>query len=116
MARAVAGRCQVQDGEFEPAEAALNEALAAFDETGAAGRAGWTTIMLGTLELQRGDLKRAEERFRDAVRRLRVTQESGFLVEAERRLAEVLLRAGKLPEAERLAEHARQTVGRDDAW
>jgi tetratricopeptide (TPR) repeat protein len=50
------------------------------------------------------------------VRRLRATQERGFLVEAERELAETLMRAGKVTEAEQIAEHAHRTVGRKDVW
>jgi ATP/maltotriose-dependent transcriptional regulator MalT len=53
---------------------------------------------------------------RDAVSRLRAAKEAGFLVEAERQLAEELVRTGKLAEAEQVAEHARKTVGREDVW
>jgi tetratricopeptide (TPR) repeat protein len=116
MARSIAGRCALQDGRLELAEEGLREALAAFEEIGAAGRAGWTATILGSLELRRGNVDRAEEMLRDAVRRLRATQEQGFLVEAERQLAEALVRGGKLAEAERFAEHAHKTVGREDVW
>ena len=105
-----------QQGNFELGDRRLREGIAAFEETGAAGRAGWAMSMLGTLELRRGNVERAEETLRDAVRRLRATQEHGFLVEAERRLAEVLVQAGKLAEAERIAEHALKTVGLEDVW
>ena len=37
-----------------------------FEETGAAGRAGWAKAMLGSLELRRGNLARAEDLLRDA--------------------------------------------------
>jgi ATP/maltotriose-dependent transcriptional regulator MalT len=50
------------------------------------------------------------------VSRLRAAQDAGFLVEAERQLAETLVKAGKLEEAERVAEHARSSVGREDVW
>ncbi|HEX7084690.1 MAG TPA: AAA family ATPase [Gaiellaceae bacterium] len=117
IARTMAGRCAAEDlDDPDVAEAALREALAAFEEAGAAGRAGWTTAILGGLELRRGNLARAEELLREGVRRLSGTQERGFLVEAQRQLAEALVRGGKLAEAERLAEHARKTVGRDDVW
>ena len=75
------------------------------------GRAGWAKAMLAALELRRGNVERAEELLRDAMRRLRATQEHGFLVEAERTLAEVLVAQGRVTEAERVAEHARKTVG-----
>ena len=115
-AHAIAGRCAVQQGNLELGEGRLLEGIAAFEETGASGRAGWAMAMLGTLELQRDNVGRAEEVLREAVRRLRATQEHGFLVETERRLAEVLVRAGKLAEAERTAEHALKTVGVEDIW
>jgi class 3 adenylate cyclase/tetratricopeptide (TPR) repeat protein len=116
LARTISGRWALQEGELELAEEALREGLAAFEEAGAAGRAGWAAACLGVLELRRGNVDRAEEVLRDAVRRLAATYERGFLVEAQRQLAETLLRAGKLAEAERLAEQAQQAVGRDDAW
>ena len=50
------------------------------------------------------------------MRRLRVTQEQGFLAEAERQLAEVFVKQGKLAEAERLVNEAQRRVGRGDAW
>ena len=52
----------------------------------------------------------------DSVRRLGNTQEQGYLVEAQRMLAEALVQAGKLGQAERIAEHARRAVGQDDVW
>ncbi len=115
-ARAIAGRCAVVESDFELAEAALREGLAAFEETGAAGRAGWAVMMLGSLELKRGNVEGAEPVLREAVRRLRAVKEHGFLVEAERNLAEALVRLGRVTEAERIAEHAQKTVGSEDAW
>jgi tetratricopeptide (TPR) repeat protein len=72
--------------------------------------------MLGALAQRRGDLERAEELNRDAIRRLRAAKEHGFLVEAERNLAEVLVEQGRVSEAERVAEHAWKTVGSEDVW
>jgi tetratricopeptide (TPR) repeat protein len=112
----MAGRCALLDDDLVAAERAFQEALAAFEETGVAGRAGWILAMLGSLEAERGDLRRGEEILRDAVRRLRRTQEGGFVVEAERQLAEVLVSAGKLAEAEQFAQHALKAVGREDVW
>ncbi len=117
FARAAAGRCSWEvEGDFDATETAYRDALAAYEEIGAAGRAGWAVSMLGALELRRGRVDRAEELLRDAVRRLRATQEGGYLVEAERGLAEALVAGGKLTEAERVAEHAQRTVGREDVW
>jgi predicted negative regulator of RcsB-dependent stress response len=50
------------------------------------------------------------------VRRLRRTHEQGFLVEAERGLAEVLVELDKVDEADRLVSDAERRVGRDDVW
>jgi len=115
-AKAVAGSCAAAHGDFERAESQLREGLAAFEEIGAAGRAGWTLSRLGGLEMDRGNFPRAEEILREAVRRLGATQERGYLVEAERQLAESLVHMGKLDEAERLANQARAAVGREDVW
>ena len=115
-ASVVAGRLAARAGRYELAETRMREAIDAFEETGAAGRAGWATVCLGSVELQRGNDARAEATFREAVRLLGTTQEQGFLVEAERGLAEALVRVGKLGEAERVAEHALRTVGPEDVW
>jgi tetratricopeptide (TPR) repeat protein len=116
FALASAGKCGSLAGDLDSAESSLRDALAAFEETGAAARAGWTMNQLGALELRRGNVERAVELLRDGLRRLRATQDRGFRVEAERQLAEALVAAGKVAEAERLAEHAQKTVGCQDVW
>ncbi len=116
VARAVAAGCAFEDSDVAVAEAGYREALAAFEEIGAEGRAGWVQTMLGAVERGRGNGDRSEKLLREAVARLRATQESGFLVEAERQLAETLVGRGKLDEAEQIAEHARSTVGLEDVW
>ena len=100
----------------ESAEADLRASLEMFGETGAAGRYGWALANLGQVYNRRGDTALAERTLRDAVRRLRTTHEQGFLAEAERQLAEVLVKQGKLAEAERLVNEAQRRVGREDAW
>jgi len=102
--------------EADEAERYLREALAICDEIGAAGRGGWTLSNLAWVYRGRGDLRQAEECFREAVRRLRGTHEQGFLVEAERGLAEVLVELGKVDEADRLVAEAQRRVGREDVW
>jgi len=116
FARAAAAGCADEADDLDGAESAYREALAAFAEIGAAGRVGWVQTMLATIELRRGDVQAAEKLLREAVSRLRAAQDSGFLVEAERQLAEALVRAGKLDEAEQVAEHAHRTVAREDVW
>jgi class 3 adenylate cyclase/tetratricopeptide (TPR) repeat protein len=115
FALAVHGR-RFGETESDEAERYLREALETFDEIGAAGRHGWTLSNLAAVYRQRGDLAVAEKTFREAVRRLRRTHEQGFLVEAERGLAEALVEQGKLDEADRLVAEAQRRVGRDDVW
>jgi tetratricopeptide (TPR) repeat protein len=114
-ALAVHGR-RFGEAESDEAERYLREALESFDETGAAGRYGWTLSNLAFVYRQRGDLPLAEKTFREAVQRLRRTHEQGFLVEAERGLAEVLVELGKVDEADRLVAEAERRVGRGDVW
>jgi tetratricopeptide (TPR) repeat protein len=114
-ALAVHGRRFGED-QSEEAERYLRSALEIFDEIGAAGRYGWTLSNLASVYCQRGDLAMAEKTFREAVRRLRRTHEQGFLVEAERGLAEVLVEQGKVDEADKLVMDAERRVGRDDVW
>jgi tetratricopeptide (TPR) repeat protein len=114
-ALAVHGR-RFGESESDEAERYLRQALEIFEEIGAAGRYGWTLSNLASVYCQRGDLPLAEKTFREAVRRLRRTHEQGFLVEAERRLAEVLVDQGKVDEADRLVADAESRVGRDDVW
>ena len=114
-ALAVHGR-RFGEAESDQAEQYLHRALEIFDEIGAAGRYGWTLSNLAFVYEQRGDLANAEKTFREAVRRLRATHEQGFLVEAERGLAEVLVEVGKVDEADKLIDEAEQRVGRGDVW
>ncbi|HKS79557.1 MAG TPA: AAA family ATPase, partial [Gaiellaceae bacterium] len=114
-ALAVHGR-RFGESEFDEAEHYLRRALEIFEEIGAAGRYGWTLSNLASVYCQRGELPLAEKTFREAVRRLRKTHEQGFLVEAERGLAEVLVEQGKVDEADRLVADAERRVGRDDVW
>ena len=102
--------------ETDEAERYYRQALEIFDEIGAAGRYGWTLSNLGSIYRQGGDLPLAEKTLREAVRRLRITHEQGFLAEAERGLAEVLVERGKVDEADRLVAEAERRVGRGDVW
>jgi class 3 adenylate cyclase/tetratricopeptide (TPR) repeat protein len=115
FALAIRGRRGVEVG-LEQAETDLRAALEIFAETGAAGRHGWALANLGDIYRRRGELGRAEQTLRDAVRRLRTTHEQGYLVEAERQLAETLVQQGKPAEAERLVGEAQRRVGRGDVW
>ncbi len=115
FALAVRGR-RYGENESAEAETCLVEALEIFRETGAAGRYGWTLANLGVVYEQRGDIALAEKTYREAVGGLRSTHEQGYLVEAERRLAEVLVKQGKVDEADRVVAAAQRRVGREDVW
>jgi len=114
-ALAVHGR-RFGEAESDEAERYLRRALEIFDEIGAAGRHGWTLSNLASVYRQRGEIPLAEKTFREAVRRLRGTHEQGYLAEAERGLAEVLVVQGKVDEADRLITEAERRVGRGDVW
>jgi class 3 adenylate cyclase/tetratricopeptide (TPR) repeat protein len=117
MANALVGRARSSgEGEFDDAERYLREALEIFGETGAAGRYGWALSILGMVYERRGDMALAEKTLREAVSSLRRTHEQGYLVEAERQLAEVLVKQGKLDEADRVVAEAQHRVGSEDVW
>jgi class 3 adenylate cyclase/tetratricopeptide (TPR) repeat protein len=103
-------------GDSADPEKHLREALEIFQETGAAGRYGWTLSRLGAIYAERGDVVQAEKTFREAVDVLRRTHEQGYLVEAERGLAEALVKQDKIDEAERLVAAAQRQVGPEDVW
>src|SRR5262249_35492721 len=115
FALAVHGR-RFGEAQSDEAEHYLRRALEMFDEIGAAGRYGWTLSNLASVYRQRGDLPAAEKTYKEAVRRLRRTHEQGFLVEAERGLAEVFVALGKVDDADKLIDEAERRVGRDDVW
>jgi class 3 adenylate cyclase/tetratricopeptide (TPR) repeat protein len=116
FALSIRGRRATELSQLEAGEADLRAAADVFAEIGAVGRYGWTLSNLGDVYEQRGDLALAERTLRESVRRLRGTQEQAFLAEAERRLAEVLVRRGKIDEAEAVVAEAQVRVGRDDVW
>jgi class 3 adenylate cyclase/tetratricopeptide (TPR) repeat protein len=115
FALAVRGRRYGKD-ESEEAERWLLEALDVLRETGAAGRYGWALSNLAGVYEERCDIPRAEKTFREAVGVLRGTHEQGYLVEAERGLAEVLAQQGKIDEADRIVAAVQRRVGREDVW
>jgi tetratricopeptide (TPR) repeat protein len=115
QALAVRGR-SCGAGDSADAERYLREALEIFQETGTAGRSGWTLSHLAWLYAERGEVAQAEKTFREAIDVLRRTHEQGFLVEAERGLAEMLVRLGKVDEAERVVTAVQRRVGPEDVW
>ena len=101
-------------GRTAEAAAALEEARGLFVDAGASGSAAWMDVLLGWIALVEGDVDRALRAFRAAVRVLAVNQDHGRLSEAERGLAEALLAAGKVGEAEQHALTGREVVAGGD--
>jgi tetratricopeptide (TPR) repeat protein len=72
-------------------------------------------MMLGRIAMLRGDDALGERLYREAIRSLKAVEDRAFLCEAQRRLAQLLLKRGRVEEAEALAVSARETVGPEDA-
>jgi len=103
-------------GDVAAAEEAFLVARALYGEIGFGSRAAAIGIHLArVLHLNSRDGE-AEPLLRDALRALRAAGDRGQLCEAQRTLAQVLVRGGDLAEAERLALEARETVGEGDRF
>ena len=98
-------------GDLDGAEANIEEARGLFEEAGAAWPMARAQMGLAWVAWERGDLGRAEKRFRDSIRVLKPLEDRGALCESQRGLAELLLALGRVEEAERVALEARKTVG-----
>jgi tetratricopeptide (TPR) repeat protein len=96
------------------AEEAAQEARELFSQAGVAWSLGRTLNLLGWIAVRRGDLLGAERHFREAVRLLKGIEDRGTLCESQRGLAELLVKLGRLEEAEQLALESRTTVGPHD--
>ncbi len=92
----------------------LTRALDLFSETGSQRGLASTSKALGRIAWRQDDLGRAERLFRDSIRLLAPMQERGTLCESQRLLAQVLLAAGRIDEAEKFALAARETVSAED--
>ena len=96
------------------AEASLAAARELYAETGNARLEAVMTTKIGRLAFAEGDAERAEKLLRDSVRTLKGLHDRGSLCESQRELAMVLVRQGRIEEAERFALEARETVGPED--
>ena len=85
-----------------------------FSEAGAAWALARTLNHSAGSSAARGDLAAAERRFREAIRILKPLEDRGTLCESQRGLAQLLLAARQVDEAERFALEARETVGPHD--
>ena len=113
-ALAVRGSLEVHRCNYAEAEAAFAAARDLYSEIGNAIREASMTLMLGRTALAQGDLERAEKLLRDSERALKGLRDRAQLCEAQRALAQVLVKLGRLEEAERFALEARETVGHED--
>jgi class 3 adenylate cyclase/tetratricopeptide (TPR) repeat protein len=113
-ALAVRGTLEVHRCNFVEAEAAFAAARDLYSEIGNALREASMTLNLGRTAVAQGDLERGEKLLRDAERALKGLGGRGQLCEAQRALAQVLVKAGRLEEAERFALESRETVGPED--
>lgn len=96
------------------AESDYTAARELYAELGNTRREAAMTMMVGRAAFAQHDVERAEKLLRDAVRMLKGIGDRGSLCEAQRALAMVLAKQGKLEEAERQALEARETVGPED--
>ncbi len=113
-ALAVRAALEANHGNHDAAEAAYAAARELYGEVGNATREATMTLMVGRTAVARGDLERGEKLLRDAERALKGLGSRGQLCEAQRELAQALVRLGRLEEAERFALEARETVGPED--
>jgi class 3 adenylate cyclase/tetratricopeptide (TPR) repeat protein len=108
-------RIRELQGELAEAERLANEAREAFAHAGASWELGRQLACLASIVERRGDSAAAERWYRESIQVLQGIEDRGMLCESQRGLAELLVRLGRLEEAERLAVEARGTVGPHDA-
>jgi class 3 adenylate cyclase/tetratricopeptide (TPR) repeat protein len=101
-------------GNEVEAEAAYTAARELYAETGNASAEANMTMQIARCAAALGDLPRAEKLLLEAVRTMTRLNDRARLCEAQRSLAEVYVRLGRLDEAERYALHARESVGPED--
>jgi class 3 adenylate cyclase/tetratricopeptide (TPR) repeat protein len=108
------GTFHLERHEPEAALPPLEESRALFAEAGDAWMLGRTLNLLAWAANLEGDSATEERLLRDAIRLLKTLEDRGALCESQRQLAEVLIRKGKIDEAERNALEAIETVGEHD--
>jgi tetratricopeptide (TPR) repeat protein len=101
-------------GHPAESEAAFTAARDLYAELGNTSREATLNMMVGRRAIERGDVERGEKILRDAVRTLKGLGDRAQLCEAQRSLAQLLVRRGRVEEAERYALEARETVGPED--
>jgi class 3 adenylate cyclase/tetratricopeptide (TPR) repeat protein len=108
------GLVELDREESVEGERHLEQSRELFMEVGDSWRLGRTLNELARAAEQQGDDAKAERLLREAIRVLKPLEDRGSLCESQRGLAEVLVRRGRLDEAERIALEAIETVGEHD--
>ena len=101
-------------GNDAESEAAYMVAHDLYAEMGNTHSEAGMTLQIARRVVSQGDLARAESLLLEAVRMLKGLNDRSRLCEAQRSLAELYVRLGRLDEAERYALQARESVGPDD--
>jgi class 3 adenylate cyclase/tetratricopeptide (TPR) repeat protein len=100
--------------DVEAAEAAWTAARDIYREIGNTATEAALNMQVGRCAAVRGDYARAEKLLGDAMRTMKGLNDRARLCEAQRSLADLYVRTGRLEEAERLALEARMSVGPED--
>jgi class 3 adenylate cyclase/tetratricopeptide (TPR) repeat protein len=100
--------------DVEAAEAAWTAARDIYREIGNTHSEAGLNMLLGRAAAVRSDFALAEKLLTDSIRTLKGLNDRAQLCEAQRSLADLYVRLGRLEEAERLALEARASVGPED--
>jgi class 3 adenylate cyclase/tetratricopeptide (TPR) repeat protein len=114
LAWAARGTLENWRGNDAEAEVAFTAAHDLYAEIGNKAQEASMTLSIARHVAAQGDLERAERLLREAVRTMKGLNDRSRLCEAQRSLAELYVRLGRLDEAERYALQARESVGLDD--
>jgi class 3 adenylate cyclase/tetratricopeptide (TPR) repeat protein len=101
-------------GNDAEAEVAFTAAHDLYAEIGNRAQEASMALSIARHVAAQGDLARAERLLLEAVRTMKGLMDRSRLCEAQRSLAELYVRLGRLEEAERYALEARESVGLDD--
>jgi class 3 adenylate cyclase/tetratricopeptide (TPR) repeat protein len=110
----IKGSILLRRGKLDEAAIAFRAAHELFEEIGAIPDSARARQLEGVALWRGGDIERAEQLVREAVRTLLSVQERGKVVEAQRTLAEIVLAQGHVEEAERWALSAVESGGMQD--